>query len=122
MIVTPRKLKTLLPSLKETVEEFLRSGLVYKTKSSYCEVCFVGKTCRHLQARFKEHLRGGPVKAHLERCIGGITQDSVDILGSTSNGDIHLLRFEALWIRQLKPFLKTQETMRKIDLKLTIKF
>ena len=122
VIFTLRKLKTVLPSLKEPVEKFLRSGLVYQIKCSHCEVCYVGKTRRHLQARFKEHLRGGPVKAHLETCIDGITQDSVDILGSTSKGEVHLLTLEALWIRELKPFLNTQDTMRSRDLKLTIKF
>ena len=76
----------------------------------------------NLQTRFKEHLREGPVKAHLETCIDGITQDSVDILGSTSKGEVHLLTLEALWIRELKPFLNTQDTMRSRDLKLTIKF
>ena len=121
VIFTLRKLKTVLPSLKKPVDKFLRSGLVYKIKCSHCEVCYVGKTRRHLQARFKEHLRGGPVKAHLDKCIGGITEDSVDILGSTSKGEIHLLTLEALWIRELKPFLNTQDTMRNRDLKLTIK-
>ena len=121
VIFTLRKLKTVLPSLKEPVEKRLRSGLVYKITCSHCEVCYVGKTRRHLQARVKEHLKKGPVKEHLETCVGGITQDSVDILGSTSKGEMHLLTLEALWIREIKPFLNTQDTMRSRDLKLTIK-
>ena len=82
-IITLRKLKIVLPSLKAPVEKFLKRGLAYRIKCSHCEVCYVGKKRRHLQARFKEYLRGGPVKTHLEKCIVGITQDSVDILGST---------------------------------------
>ena len=42
--------------------------------------------------------------------------------GSTSKGEVHLLTLEALWIRELKPFLNTQDTMRSRYLKLTIKF
>ena len=40
-------------------------------------------------------------RTHLETCIDGITQNSVDILGSTSKGEVHLLTLEALWIREL---------------------
>ena len=122
VIFTLRKLKTVLPSLKEPVEKNLRSGIVYKIMCSHCEVCYVGKTRRHLQARVQEHLRRkGPVKTHLEKCVDGISEDSVEILGSTTKGEVHLLTLEALWIREIKPFLNTQDTMRSRDLKLTIK-
>ena len=122
VIFTLRKLKTVLPSLKEPVEKNLRSGIVYKITCSHCEVCYVGKTRRHLQSRVQEHLRRkGPVKTHLEKCVDGISEDSVEILGSTTKGEVHLLTLEALWIREIKPFLNTQDTMRSRDLKLTIK-
>ena len=122
VIFTLKKLKTVLPSLKEPVEKPLRSKLVYKITCSRCNVCYVGKTRRHLQVRFKEHLaKKGPVKAHLQQCPGGITEESVDILGATSRGEMHLLTLEALWIRELKPYLNTQDTMQSRDLKLTIK-
>ena len=121
VIFTLKKLRTVLPSLKEPVERNLRSKLVYKIKCSHCNVCYVGKTRRHLQVRFKEHLKNGPVKAHLEKCVGGFELENVDILGSTSRGEMHLLTLEALWIREVKPYLNTQDTMRSRDLKLTIK-
>ena len=121
IIFTLKKLRTILPSLKEPVEKFLRSRLVYKITCSHCNVCYVGKTSRHLQVRFKEHLKNGPVKSHLEQCVGGITRDNVDILGATSRGETYLLTLEALWIRELKPFLNAQDTMKSRDLKLTIK-
>ena len=107
----------------EPVEKNLRSGIVYKITYSHCEVCYVGKTRRHLQSRVQEHLRRkGPVKkTHLEKCVDGISEDSVEILGSTTKGEVHLLTLEALWIREIKPFLNTQDTMRSRDLKLTIK-
>ena len=72
-----------MPSLNEPVEKFLRSGIVNKLKYSHCEECYVCKKRRHLQARFKEHVWGEPVKEQLEKCNVGITQDSVVILGFT---------------------------------------
>ena len=66
-------------------------------------------------------MKKGPVKAHLEKCVGGFELENVDILGSTSRGEMHLLTLEALWIREVKPYLNTQDTMRSRDLKLTIK-
>ena len=81
-------------------------------------MCYVGKTRRHLQVRFKEHLaKKGPVKAHLQQCFGGITEESVDILGATSRGEISVdtggpvdKRIEAIF----------EYSMRSRDLKLTI--
>ena len=101
-----------MPSLKEPIERNLRSRLVYKITCSHCNVFYVGKTRRHLQVRFKEHLKKGPVKAHLEKCVGSFALENVDILGSTSRGEMHLLTLEALWIREVKPYLNTQDTMR----------
>ena len=121
VIFTLRKLKTVMPSLKEPVEKFLRSKVVYRIKCSHCKVCYVGKTRRHLQIRFREHLNKGPVSAHLGNCVGGISRDNVDILGSAPRGEDHLLTLEALWIRELKPVLNAQDTMKSRDLKLTIK-
>ena len=57
----------------------------------------------------------------LQQCLGGITEESVEILGATSRGEMHLLTLEAQWIRELKPYLNTQDTMQSRDLKLTIK-
>ena len=114
-------LKTVLPSLKEPVDKLLRSRLVYKITCPHCNVCYVGKTNRHLQVRFKEHLGKGPVKEHMEGCAGNITHKDVEILGATSKGEMHLLTLEALWIRELKPILNAQDTMKSRDLKLSIK-
>ena len=100
---------------------FLRSRLVYKIQCPHCNVCYVGKTSRHLQDRFGEHFRKGPVKAHLAKCEGQITREHVSILGSTTKSEIHLKTLEALWIREYKPYLNTQDTMKSRDLKLTIK-
>ena len=69
IIMTLRKLKTVLPSLKTPVEKMLRSGVVYKRKCPRCFACYVGQTSRHLQSRFREHLNNqGPMKSHLSQC------------------------------------------------------
>ena len=46
--------------------------------------------------KFKEHVKKGPVNAHLQQCVGGITEKNVDILGATSRGEVHVLTLEAL--------------------------
>lgn len=42
------------------------------------------------------NLKKGPIKAHLEKCVGSFTLEIVDILGSTSTMEMHLLTLEAL--------------------------
>ena len=42
IILTLRKLKTVLPSLKPPVEKMLKSGLVYRLMSPRCSACYVG--------------------------------------------------------------------------------
>ena len=118
VIFTLKKIRTVLSSLKEMN---LRSKLVYKITCSHCNVCYDGKTSRHLQIRFKEPLKKCPFKAHLEKCVGGFTLENDDILGSTSRGQMDLLTLEAMWIRELKPYLNTEDTMRSRDSKSTIK-
>ena len=96
--------------------------VVYKIQSPNCKVCYVGKTSRHLQARFGENLsRVGPVKAHMTECEEQFTLEGVNILGTAPRSEIYLLTLEAQWIRETKPYLNTQDTMKSRDLKLTIK-
>ena len=97
------------------------SRLVYKIQFPHCNACYVGKSSRHLQDRFGEHLRKGPVKVHLTKCEGQITREHVSILGATTKSEIHLKTLETLCIREYKPYLNTQDTMKSRDLKLTMK-
>ena len=90
---------------------------MYSKFNSQCQV-----SASHCVLCIKKRFMKKYYEGFLETCIDGITQDSVEILGSTSKGEVHLLTLEALWIRELKPFLNTQDTMRSRDLKLTIKF
>ena len=48
IIMTIRKLKTTMPSLKPPVEKMIRSGIVYKITCPRCTACYVGQSSRHL--------------------------------------------------------------------------
>ena len=68
--------------------------LLWNLKCQRChEVCYVSQTRRHLQVRVSEHFsKKGTVETHLKKCVRGITEDSVDLLGFTIKGEVHLLR------------------------------
>ena len=69
VILTLRKMKTVLPSLKSDVEKALRSRIVYKITCSRCSACYVGQTDRHFSVRFKEHIRPSqPIGKHIREC------------------------------------------------------
>ena len=69
IIMTLRKLKTVLSSLKAPVKKMLRSGVVYKLSCPRCSACYVGQTSRHMQSRFREHVKNqGPMEIYLTQC------------------------------------------------------
>ena len=113
MIMTLRKLKTVMPSLKPPVEKNIRSGVVYKLTCPRCKSCYVGQTSRHTQTRLREHtMNEGPVRKHLKACHTTLTTDDMDILVSTSRGEIYLMTLEALCIRELQPGINTKNDLR----------
>ena len=117
MIMTLRKLKTVLPSLKPSVEKLLKSGVVYELTCPRCSACYVGQTGRHLQTRLKEHIqRAGPMKTHLSQCSTTLTSDNIEILHATSRGESFLLTLEALLIRERKPSINTKDEYRSREL------
>ena len=119
VIMTLRKLKTVMPSLKPDVEKDLRSGLVYKITCSLCKECYVGQCRRHLKVRFKDHLKPSkPVRKHMASCGRDITMDDVEILKSSSRGEDHLLTLEALFIAELRPKINTKDEYRSRELTL----
>ena len=121
VVMTLRKLRTVLPSLKPQVELSLRSGVVYKISCSGCQASYVGQTGRHLLQRFKEHTYSGPVKMHFQQCnIKPAFEKHVTVLGATSRGTQHLLTLEALWIREEAPTLNTRDEWNNREL--TIKW
>jgi uncharacterized C2H2 Zn-finger protein len=122
VVMTLRKLKSVLPSLKPPVEKFLRSGVIYQIKCPRCDARYVGYTIRHLITRFKEHLkRSQPVGKHLMRC-GALLQidQDVDILDSSAKGEAYLQIREALWIKETGPTINVKDEFKSRTL--TIKW
>ena len=53
----------------------------------------------------------GPVKKHFVLCTKRkLRLEDMEILASSIRSDTHLLALEALFIREVKPFLNTQNT------------
>jgi len=69
VILTLRKLKTVLPSLKPSVDKSFKSGIVYQITFPRCNSRYVGQSVRHLLTRIKEHSRTStPVGSHFQSC------------------------------------------------------
>jgi hypothetical protein len=121
IIMTLRKLKTTMPSLKPPVEKHLRSGVVYMIVCASCQAAYVGQTCRHLLTRVKEHKKPSTAMGkHMRKCQTEYSLETTSILASSSRGMTHLMTLEALYIAELKPTLNTKEEYRSREL--TIKF
>lgn len=114
VVMTLRKLKTVLPSLKPAVDKFLRSGVVYQIKCPRCGARYVGYTCRHLVTRFKEHLQPSKtVKKHLQRCRTNVhLMKDVEILDSSARGEVYLQIREALWIKETSPTINVKDEFK----------
>ena len=121
VVMTLRKAKTVLPSLKPPVEKELRSGVVYKIECPRCQACYVGQTVRHLKTRISEHGYRGPVKEHFIMCgVSDIDLKYIDILASTNQGENYLLTLEALQIKELKPSINTKDEFKSRALRIRI--
>lgn len=121
-VITLRKLKTALPSLKPSIPKPLQSRLVYEIVCPGCNSSYVGQTVRHLKARHAEHRNPAtPVGSHFIQCIEQRpTMDDVKVLNRTSRGLVYLLTLEALYINERKPILNTKDEYRSRTL--TLKF
>ena len=121
IVMTLRKLKTVMPSLKSPTEKMLKSGVVYKLTCPSCSACYVGETTRHLQTRVKEHIKKkGPMKTHLGRCDTTLVDDNVEILQASARGEGFLLTLEALYIKEVKPTINTKEEWKSRELKIKL--
>ena len=119
--MTLRKLKTMLPSLKQSIEKPFKSGLVYLIKCAECNAAYVGQTARHLKTRVNEHQAPSkPVKKHFQECGSSFNVESTEILAATSRGSRFLETLEALFIEELQPSINTKDEYRSRTL--TIKF
>ena len=96
VVMTLRKLKTVLPSRKPPVEKMLKSNVVYKIVCPRCEACYVGMTSRQLTRRFTEHIgKRGVTKPHMNNCNVVLGENDIDH-HFASNAD-------------LKPLIKKKE-------------
>ena len=110
VVMTLRKLKTVTPALKPSVDKFLKSKVVYKITCPRCNACYVGQTSRHLKTRFSEHKNNaGPVKTHFAQCEATVTEDCVVILAGTQKTEEHLATLEALFIKKIGPTINTKD-------------
>ena len=122
VVLTLRKLKTALPSLKPPVPKLLRSSVVYCISCPSCPASYVGQTSRHLKTRLAEHRNPkSKVSRHFNECVQDPPNiDDVSILQSTTRGLNHLLTLEAVAIQERCPLLNNKEEDR--GLTLTLKF
>ena len=120
IIMTTKKLRSSMPSLKSFVPHMFQSNVVYKIQCPSCNASYVGQTTRQLQRRFREHIvNKGPVKIHFEKCQVVANSDLVQIIGRADCLP-RLLTLEALFIHQMKPEINTKDEYRSRAL--TLKF
>ena len=113
IVMTLRKMKTVLPSLKPRVDKFLRSGVVYQIQCPCCGASYVGQSRRHLI--FREHVRpSSTVGKHAENCqvLSLSIDNDCKIMAASTRGEGYILTLEALWIYELNPKLNTEDEYR----------
>ena len=117
IIMTCKKTKSLISTLKVPVPDMLQSNVVYKITCSQCKLSYVGQTSRHVQQRFKEHIgTQGLLKKHFIDCNVSPAFDMITILGKAKFEK--LLTLEALFISEIKPLLNTKDEFKSRTLKL----
>ena len=117
-------------NFKDKIPKSLKSLVLYKFKCSDCNITYIGKTCRHFQIRFSEHLgiskvtnlplkynkkSSTAVRDHIHLCNHQNTPDNFRIIGSAKN-DYHLKIKESLNILKEKPHLN--KTIKSFPLEL----
>ena len=99
IIFTLKKLKSVVPSLKSSIDKSLKSGIVYKISCLRCSLCYVGQTRRHLASRIGEHGSAkAPVSIHMKSFGHSLSMDDVSILTTCTKSVVQLLTFEPLYL------------------------
>ena len=118
-VLTLRKLKTVLPSLKPTIEHKIRSHLVYKITCPRCKARYIGKTDQYLEVRLGQHKHPSkPVGKHLRSCnaLQEVTVNNVEIMAASTRGEQYLLTLEALMQKEERPEINTRDEYRSREL------
>ena len=122
-ILTIRKLKSILPSLKRSVEHKVKSGVVYKITCPRCLSCYVGWTSDHMCTRFTHHRKPSQaVGQHLRECgtLQEVDVEDIEYLASTKRGDEYGMTLEAIWQQKLLPTINTKEEYKFRTLNIVI--
>ena len=118
-VITMRKLRSFMPSLKEDIPMPLLNKVVYQITCPGCNACYVGWTHRHLTTRFGEHRtrKAGPVKKHFQNCVGHAPSwENITVICKTIRNIPFLETLEALYIREIKPSINTKDEYRSREL------
>jgi len=120
-VMTLKKLRSYMPSLKMPVTKLLKSRVVYKVSCPRCLACYVGRTSRHVLTRFNEHRTktAQPVLKHFRAC-GLDKPTDIEILASAPRGKLQLATLEALYIREIQPAMNTKDEFRDHELTIRI--
>ena len=118
-VLTLRKLKTVLPSLKPAIDHCVRSHLVYQITCPRCNSRYIGKTDQYLKVRLQKHkFPSQPVGKHLRNCdaLNDVKVKDVKILAASTRGEQYLLTLEALWQKEERPTINTKDEYKKREL------
>ena len=118
-VLTLRKLKTVLPSLKPAIDHCVRSHLVYQITCPRCNSRYIGKTDQYLKVRLQKHkCPSQPVGKHLRNCdaLNDVKVKDVKILVASTRGEQYLLTLEALWQKEERPTINTKDEYKKREL------
>ena len=118
-VLTLRKLKTVLPSLKPAIDHCVRSHLVYQITCPRCNSRYIGKTDQYLKVRLQKHkCPSQPVGKHLRNCdaLNEVKVKDVKILAASTRGEQYLLTLEALWQKEERPTINTKDEYKKREL------
>ena len=118
-VLTLRKLKTVMPTLKPTVEKKIRSDVVYKINCPRCQAFYIGFTNQYLTSRFSSHRKPSQaVGKHLRNCgaLNEVSVEDIEILSQSHRGTEYLMTLEALWQDELRPTINTKEEWKSREL------
>lgn len=118
-VLTLRKLKTIMPSLKPAIDKQVRSHIVYRITCPRCKSCYIGASTRCLGVRFGEHKGPSkPVGKHLRKCnaLQYVSLESVEVLASTTRSERYLFTLEALWQKEERPKINTKDEFKRHEL------
>ena len=93
--------------------------MIYRIACPECNSYYVSQTRRHLITRFNEHTnkKDEAVKSHFWNCVKEKASfEHIEVIDTTTKSLDHLLTLEALYIRDLKPELNTEDELRNKEL------